>query len=368
MKSFEYGDSEVGRKEVLVGVANMVIGFGVLTLPRTVANATHSIDGWISISLGGLIVIFFAGVLAKLISRFPKKNLYEFTSLIINKPIATILTFLFASYMMLFVCYEMRVVAEISKLYLFDRTPTEVICFVFFLVTIYAVSGPSTVILRLNLLFIPIILFIILLLIVMNIGFFEFKTTKPFFQTGWSEILRGSKETIFSFLGFEILLFYNAFINDPKNTVKFTIMGMSIPLLLYLLVFVFVVGVFGVEVAENTLYPTAELAKRVEIPGGFFERFESVFFTIWVVTLFSTASMAFDVTLLAFASIFKKIKRMTFIFFLSPLIYIIAMSPQNFVETSIFGEWISYLGIGFSMFMPLLLLVIAMMRGVKGNG
>lgn len=269
---------------------------------------------------------------------------------------------------MLFVSYEMRGAADISKLYLFDRTPVEVICFVFLLVVIYAVSDESAVLLRVNLMFVPVILLIVFILIVMNIGFFDFKKLKPFFIAGWKDILKGSKETVFSFLGFEILLFYNAFINEPKSTKKAAMIGMSIPLFLYLLVFVFVIGVFGVEVAANTLYPTAELAKMVEIPGGFFERFESIFFTIWVMTLFSTAAMAFDITLLALRSIFKKADRMTLIFIISPLIFMIAMSPQNFLEISTFGKWISYIGIIFSMLIPFLLLVIAMIRGVRGDG
>jgi spore germination protein len=216
--------------------------------------------------------------------------------------------------------------------------------------------------------FMPIILFIIIILVLLNIGFFEMKNIKPFFITGWKDILQGTKETVFAFLGFEILLFYNTFMNEPKQIVKAAIIGISFPLFIYILVFFFVVGVFSTEVTGNLLYPTAELAKLVEIPGGFFERFESVFFTIWVMTLFSTASMAFDVTLVALCSVFKKIKRMTLVFTIAPIVYMIAMTPRNILEISKLGEVISYIGVGFSMIVPLLLLVIAKIRGVKGDG
>lgn len=367
MKSFEYGDQEIGKKEVIFMVANMVIGFGVLTLPRSIVVVTKSIDGWLSICIGGLVAFIFTGVVAKLISRFPKKNLFEITESIINKPVANGITLLFAIYSMLFVSYEMRGVASVSKLYLFDVTPVEVICLVFLLVVVYGVSGPSPAILRLNIMFLPIILFIVLLLIILNIRDFKVENIKPFFITGWLDVIKASKETVFSFLGFEILLFYNGFINQPKQTVKASLLGISVSLILYLLVFLFVVGVFGVEVTSNILFPTAELAKQVEVPGGFFERFESIFFTIWVMTLFSTAAMAFDVTLLALCSIFKKIKRMKLIFILTPIIYIIAMTPQNFIEISTFGLYISYSGIVLSMVIPSLLLIIAKLRGVKGN-
>jgi spore germination protein len=261
----------------------------------------------------------------------------------------------------------MRGVASIAKLYLFDVTPVEVISLVFLLVVVYGVAGPSTGLLRLNIMFIPIILFIILILIVFNITFIKMENIKPFFITGWLDVIKASKETVFSFLGFEILLFYNVHNNQPKKTLKASLIGMTIAFLLYLIVFFVAIGVFGVEVTNNLNFPTAELAKQVEIPGGFFERFESIFFTIWVMTLFSSAAMAFDVTLLALCAIFKRIKRMTFIFVLTPVIYIIAMTPQDFNEFSKFGLYISYLGIVFSMIIPSLLLIFAKINGVKGN-
>ncbi|GJM68875.1 hypothetical protein HMSSN036_10910 [Paenibacillus macerans] len=45
MKHFEYGDREVGTLEVFASVANMVIGFGVLMLPRSIVEITKSVDG-----------------------------------------------------------------------------------------------------------------------------------------------------------------------------------------------------------------------------------------------------------------------------------------------------------------------------------
>lgn len=367
MKSFEYGDDEIGSKEVFSLVSNMVIGFGVLTLPRSILMVTNSIDGWISICIGGAVTAFFVWVIAMLVTRFPKKGFFDITAAIINKPIANILTLAFAVYTMMFVCYETRGVASISRLYLFDRTPVEVICLVFLLVLIYGVSGSSIALIRVNLMFLPIVLSIALVVILMNIHYFDLNNLKPLFITDWKDTIKASKETIFSFLGFEILLFYNANINQPKKIVKSSLHGMLIPFALYLIVFFFVVGAFGVEVTKSTLFPMAELAKQVEITGGFFERFESIFFTIWVMTLFNTASLAFDVAILGLMSVFKKAKRMNLVLIVAPLMYLIIMQPQNYREIAAFGEWISYSGLVLALFVPLMLLLTAKIRGVKGN-
>jgi len=367
MKNFEYGDKEIGQKEVAYAVSNMVIGLGILTLPSTIVAATTSSDGWMSILLGGLIALGCAWAIAKLVMRFPKMNYYEITAKLTNPAVASIVTLLFALYMFLFVSIEVRGVSSISKLYLFDTTPVEAICFFFLLVLFYGVAGPSVSLLRLNLLYLPVIVFIVLAVLIMSLGDFNIRLLKPAFVTPWSEIAIAAKETSISFLGFEILLFYNVFVNKPQKTVKSVLLGLLLPLVIYELVLVFVIGVFGTVVVANTMYPLAEMAKQIEVPGGFFERFESLFFAVWVMSLFSTAAMALDITLLALRQIFRKTSRMTFIIGMAPLLFLIAMQPKNIVEVRMFSTWVSYMGIGIAWIVPVLLLLMAKLRGVRGD-
>jgi spore germination protein len=368
MQNFEYGDKEIGKREIVFAVTSMIIGVGILTLPRMVSKATNGSDGWISITIAGGIAIFFAWIVAKLAARFPKQSFFEYTSSIVTKPVSYILTFLFGIQFVVFTAFESRAIADVSKQYLFDRTPVEVVTFVFLLVVIYAVSGSRTALLRINLMFLPIVLTLACAIQFMNIGFFEIGNLKPFFQTQWTGVFKGVQESIFSFLGFEIMLFYVALMNRPKDAPKAAVIGVSIPLLLYLLLHITVIGVFSHRVTANVIYPTIEIAKEVEIPGGFFERFESVFFTIWIMTIFNTTAMAYDVAVMALSSIFRKVKKITWIFILAPLIYIIAMTPQNYVQQSMFGQFISYSGLVFAILIPTGLLLIAKMRGVQGNG
>ena len=313
------------------------------------------------------MAIVFAWICAKLASRFPGQSFLEYTSSLVTRPVAIILTLLFSVYFLSFTAYEMHVAANISKLYLFDRTPVEALGLVFLLVVVYAVSGSRAAILRINLMFMPIIFFITTAVIFMNLNFFETNNLRPFFTTNWKGYLEAARDTSFSFLGFEILLFYIALSNQPKKAPKAAVIGTSIPLLLYLMIYLMVIGVFGPESTSQMIYPTIELAKEVEVPGEFFERFESIFFTIWTMTLFVTAAMAFDISLMCLKFVWPKVKKMTFIFVLSPFTYLVGMFPENQLSVSRLGDNISYAGIGFAVFLPALLLIIAKVRGVKGH-
>ncbi|WP_134699813.1 endospore germination permease [Ammoniphilus sp. YIM 78166] len=367
MNAFRYGDEEISNKEILISVTTMIIGAGILTLPRGVAQSTKGLDGLLAIVAGGVLAMVFAWVCARLSSRFPQQTFFQYTTRLVSKPVAIVTTLLFGLYFMCFTAYEMRTVATISKIYLFDQTPVEALGLIFLLIVIYSVSGSRAAILRINLMFMPIVLFIAIAVVLMNVGYFDAENLRPFFTTNWKGYVQASKETSFAFVGFEILLFYVALSNKPKEAPTAAIIGVSIPLALYLLIYFMVIGVFATETTSQMIHPTIEMAKEVEVPGQFFERFESIFFTIWIMTLFNTAAMGLDLSVTCLRYVLPRVKKMNIIFALSPVTYLVGMLPENQLSVFKLGNFISYAGIGFAVLIPTLLLVIAKARGVKGH-
>jgi spore germination protein len=136
---------------------------------------------------------------------------------------------------------------------------------------------------------------------------------------------------------------------------------------LYLVVQFTTMGVFSHMAIEQILFPAIEMAKEIEVPGGFFERFESIYFTIWIMALFNTTALAYDVAVMALNSVFKKFTRIAIVFGIAPVIYIIGMLPQDFIGLTKFAENISYSGIVMALIIPSILLLVAKVRGIKGN-
>ena len=368
MRVFKYADEEIGQKEMVMTVASMMIGVGVLTLPRLIAKETKSSDGWISILLAGAITLIFAWIVAKLVSRFKRKSFFEYTSLIATKPVAYILTSLQCVYFFLFCAYEVRAIASISKQYLFDRTPIEFVALTFLLVIVYAVSGSRVGLIRLNVLFLPLVLSIATLMLSLSVGLFEINNLKPFFITPPTGILGGAEQGVYSMLGFEIPLFYSSLMKRPKEVTKAVLYGVSISILFYLVIFIFGMGIFSHDGTLNIMYPAIEIAKEIEIPGEFFERFESVFFVIWMMTIFNTTSMAMDVSVICLTSVFRKISKRACILMLSPLVYFLAMLPKDQVEFATLGTILSSIGVVFAGALPIVLLILAKIRGVEQHG
>src|SRR5699024_1524156 len=143
------------------------------------------------------------------------------------------------------------------------------------------------------------------------------------------------------------------YMRKPKNAPKMAVIGVVITMVVYTLLFVVTIGVVGNAVTSNLLYPTIELAKSVEIPGQFFERFVSVFFVIWVMAIFNTAAIALDIAVLILRSIFTNVSKLKVLYIIAPPIYFISQLPRNIIEIEQYGTVISYAGNIFTVFIPL---------------
>src|SRR5690625_200008 len=368
MEEFEYADEKASDREIMIAVPSMIISVGVLSLPKDLADVTKFADGWFVILIGGLLAILFTWLAARLAVNFPHQSFMNYATLITTKPIAIVLSLFFSLCFLCISAYQIRKIADISKQYLFNQTPMEIIALAFFLVVIYAVSGPTIGLLRLNMMFLPIIIFISLIIIIFNLGWFSLDNLLPVFKTEMTGYAKGIFTSTLSYGGFSIVLFYISLVKKPKKTAQKAVIGMIIPIILYSLIFISALGVFGHSVTQNLLYPTVELAKTVDIPGGLLERFESIFFVIWIMAIFNTTAMAFDIAIINMNAIFKKVRKMKMIFIFAPIIYFISMLPSDLIDTNMFAMYISRVSYLYTLFVILLLLIIAKMRGVwKSN-
>jgi spore germination protein len=365
---FNYADESIGRKEMSFTIMSMMIGIGVLTLPRNIAGVTHFADGLISILAGGVLAAGFALILAYLTIRMAKDSFYRYASKTITRPLATALTALISVYFILFCGYETRAIASISKQYLFERTPVEAVACAFLIVVIYAVSGSRIGLIRLNALFLPLVLVIAALLLSFSAGNFRAEEIPPFFTTGISGLAAGTRETIFSLLGFEVVIFYGSLLRNRRDALPAAVIGVTVPVLLYLAIYLVCIGVFSQEALRNVSFPAIELAKEAKIPGEFFERFESVFFIIWIMTIYNTTCMALDIACESFRSLFGLARSPLHPMLLAPFVYWIGMSPRNIAEFTSLGNFVSYLGVAAAILMPCMILAISLLRGVKADG
>ena len=363
MSTFKYADEKIKSQDIMIAVPSMVIAVGIFNFPATLAESTRYADGWVGVLIGGMIVILFTWVVAKLASLFPNQSFLSYSSSLVSKPVASVLTILFVLQGILIAAFEVSTISIVSHLYLYERTPYEVVAITFLLVVVYAVSGSRAGIFRINVLFLPLIFLISGLLMLFSINFMEIKNVLPVFTTDIRGYVRGTFDSALAYSGVGILFFYVSLVRDVEKVPSRAVFGMSWVVVLYLFVYLTCIAVFGQETTEVIHFPFIELAQSVEIPGGFFERMESIFFVIWITAIFTTAMMSFDVSIMALQSLFPKLNKHTAVFILSPIIYFIAMVPNNYLDQIKFGKLLSYATWILPGFVAILLWVMYAVKG-----
>ncbi|WP_028782244.1 GerAB/ArcD/ProY family transporter [Thalassobacillus devorans] len=365
MKNFNYSDENIYDRDILIAIPSMVIAVATLFLPRELASVTIALDGILALLIGGSITILITWMIVKLASRFPQQSFLTYTSLLINKPIAVLLTCFFIWYGILVVSYEVRAIATISHLYLFDKTPIEVIALNFLLVVVYAVSGSRSAIFRLNALFFPIIILIAMFVTILSFRFVVIDNIYPILQTDVKGYIEATKKSVISLSGYGqigFLLFYISLIRNPVKTPGKAVFGMSSVIGINLLIYTMCITVFGNLATSNLMFPTIELARTVEFPGGFFNRFESLFFVVWTIAIFTTSVIAFDAAVMGLQSLLPKVNKLKFVFFLSPCIYFLSSLPKHSPEVGDAGRLIGTYGLTLTVTVTIILWIIYIVR------
>lgn len=363
MSSFKFSDDTISEREIMMALPSIIIGVTVLSLPNQIAQVTYASDGWIGILIGGIIIAVLTWLGAKLAAQFPNQNFMSYTSSLVGKPIAYVFTLFFIVTAISIAAFVTRSFSDILKGYLFDQTPTEVLALALVLITIYAVSGSRAGVFRLAMMFLPLIIAIVIATILFNLQWIEANNFFPLFRTDIKGYIEAIGYSLSSYIGFAIVLFYVFIVNKPKKAPKAALYGIAIPTVLYLMIYLVVIGVYGNYTTSKLLHPTIGLAKRVELPGGIFERIESVFFVIWTMAVFNTTTIALDVAVLLTKNMFKRAKKINILFFIAPITYYLSMLPQNYTQLEKSGTYISLISLNVAIFIILLLFIVAWIKG-----
>ncbi|PFJ06931.1 spore gernimation protein GerLB [Bacillus cereus] len=368
MKPFQYGDEEIGSRELGFAVSSTIIGIGALSMPRDIANQTLFLDGWIILLLGGMICAFLGWFVTKVAILFPKQNFVQYTSEHLTKPVAYTISIILVLIFAALTAYESRKIATISQTYLFSDTPIQLLSFFFLLVVIYGIAGSRAALLRLNVLFLPIVLIAIVLLSLLNVNLMEVDNLLPAFQTNVSQYVLGVKNSVFTFIGFEVALFYAVMLNETAKKAPLAVAkAVMVNVLSYILIYLTCISVFTYMTTRGLTYPTIELGKEIEIGGGFLERFDAIFFTTWIITIYNTTAMYYDVASLLFCAMFPGVKKHIFIFVSAPIIFMLNMIPSNLDNLLNYGTYLAWVDMGFVVVAPLLVLIVYKMKRRNGK-
>ncbi|MGZ0041320.1 GerAB/ArcD/ProY family transporter [Paenibacillus ottowii] len=330
---------EITALQAFVIVSKSMIGTGIVVLPRGICKEVGTPDGWISVVLSGLLAMFAGYVIVKLSQRFPNQTFFQYSQMVAGKLLGTGAAIILSLYYILGSGYSLRFMGEVIHMYLLDKTPIEVIMIVFLSLGTYLTVGGVNPIARLTELFLPLVILFLLVLILFSLNDIELDNIRPVLGEGVLPVLKGLKPSIFSFAGFEIMLIFIAFMKEPRKAMKIVISGIALVIPLYTLVVVIAIATLTVDEVKTLTWPTMSVAKNIELPGGFFERFESLFSVLWVISMYTSFVLYQYAASLGLGQIFRKEHRI-FSYACLPVIYLVAMFPADLNSVFDVGDFL----------------------------
>lgn len=357
----------ISTYQAVMFLANFIMGAGILTLPRTLTVKVGTPDAWIGILLSGLLIIFISLIIVRLCKKYPNETFFQFNQKIVGKWIGIPISFIIILYYVCLSAFEVRSMAETTRLYLLQGTPTWAIMMPFLWIGLYLVIGGVNSIARMLEIIFPITVLCFLLVIFLGIGLFDKINLQPVLGMGIKPVLKGLTTTSLSFAGFEIMLIIFMFMKEKKNASKASIIGIGLPVIFYTITIVAVVGSFSVAGVVSQTWPVLTYVRSYEISGLFFERFDSILLVIWIMQIFTTYIIAFFAAAIGMAQICKKRSFHPFLFGIVPFIYLIAMIPKDINGVFKMGDLLGNFSFYTFAIMSMFLLFISFVKE-KVNG
>lgn len=361
-------NDKITNGQMLAIVINTIIGVGILSLPRVLAEELKT-DGWILLVTSGVIVIGLVVIITMLVKKYPNKTVIEFSREIINTPISVIYSAIYIAYILVFVAFVVRIFGEIVKMYLLPQTPIEIIIISMLLVSTYLARAGVEAIGRFSVLITPLVILPVLLIGVILIPDMDFTNVFPVFQFEIIDLVKALPDTVFSFVGFEIILLLTAFIDKPEKSLKCNLGAIIAVMVIYIYVFFITLLVFGQKELTHLLWPSISLMETIEFPGAFLENIQGIVMAQWVIVVFTTLTPLLYGAALIISKTLKAKEHNYYVLPLIPIIFILALIPDNLPQSYDYITKAGYYLGGFVLIViPVTLYIGSLLRKNKRKG
>lgn len=352
----------ISSKQLIFIIIGAQIGIGIFSLPRlAVAEARQ--DAWLAVLMGALLPLLVLVIIERLGRRMPESGFVAMNQQLFGRWLGSALVSLFIIYVIYFESTVVRLFSEITSIFLLPRTPPAMIMLTIVLAFVYIANKGARVVARLNeiLFWIVIPLPLIAMTALTNA---DLTNVLPVGEAGLKTLARSMLATGNAYAGIEVLLVFYFLVKQKGEVIKAGLLALGWTALMYLLVTLICLLVFGAEQVQRLNWSALTVYKTVKFPV--LVRPEFIVLAIWLgVGIRPIMTMGFAA---AFSlSELLHVKREKYfhwvVIFSASLMYILALLPQNLLVAFKWAEYAGYTFLLAGLLYPLLMLIIALIRG-----
>ena len=356
--------SKIDTTSAIMLTISIVISYITSSLPSTFINETKS-STLLNILYITIIVLFIILLVCKLFKKFPGLDILDISNFLGGNIFKNIVGSLFIAYFIISSAMMLRNFCEglVVVYYPLTSYVFVVLMFVIAIALVNKLSFNST--LNSASIVFPIVLISIILLFCGNLDNFSFRRIFPILGNGFYDTFILGLRNIGAFGGICYLYFLPPMLKEPEKFKKIAIISVIFTGLFIFLCVATLLFMFSFFITTDEIMPLFSAARHIEF-GSFFQRFESIFLLIWIISFCCYLSITCKFSAHIFNKMFNLSDMKPILNILTILIFGIALLPKNYAISNFFETDIyRYLRIAVGFILGITILILANLKKRK---
>lgn len=354
-----FESNQITSLQFIFLIHGMQVGVGVIAMPSVLAGISGT-DGWIAIFGGWIGSVLASLAMIQVMKKYPGGTVIHLVRHYFGKWSGTLMTIIFAVYMILFAYLIFNRMALLIKTWIMQQSYTYVLMLLFVVPAFIVVKGGVRSLGRFaEVVIMSTIWMPFILLYVLTDAYWVHLL--PILKEGWMPVWHSVGSTILSFLGFESILFFYPYLENKKSASASVVIANTMTLAVYLFVTIICFVVYSPD--EITQYQEAPLSVSKIIEFRFLERFDIIFLSVYVILICKTWFPALHIAVQCTEQLVAKGKTTYHIIvLLAGMIVITFFSDPSWRQSK---DWIlrfNHFGVGIAYLLPFCLWGLLIMR------
>lgn len=341
-----------------------IIGYSIVELPKIAAEAGKT-GAWVIILLTGVICLLPTLIVTYVNHTHYGKTWFEYSNVLIGKFLSYVLLIIFFLYTLGVFALICRTASEVVKIDFLRQVPVWQILLLMIFVICYSLSKGLTNLLRLFEFYGIVVAFIIISIHALMCTQGHIVNMRPLFQKSQiGDYLRGIKDLIMPYLGFELLMVIPFTKNNSKKIYLYTLVPIVLVGVTYIFIIQSVFALMGIDEVFNYTDVLIVAIRRLDVRSlQFLQRLDSLFVVAWFMSSFCTSSIYGYGTLYCLEKFFPKTRKHLLLIILGIITFIIAIIPGSHKEASDALLKVDlFLGLFVAILMPLIFFIMVKVK------
>ena len=332
--------SKLNVLEAVMLILTIIVTHTILCLPRNILVLTKSatVINLIYVSIIAILISYF---IYHLLKKFPELDIIDISEFLGGKILKTIIGTIFIAYFIISSSILLRNFCESLKIIYYPMT---------------------------NIIFIvPLVLASIVFLFFANMNKFVPQRMFPIFGDGIFQTFGLGLTNLASFGGIAYLYFLPPLLKEPKYMKKVTLLAIGFSAVYLILCVSTLLFMFSFFIEANEITPLYNATRYIEF-GNFFQRLESIFLLIWILSFACYLSIVSKFSMRIFQKLTNIENKKSLIDIFGLLIFGISIFPKNYAISENFETKVyPYLVLGIVFALSISILILANLSKKKKN-